>query len=243
MEAFGFDSIVTTDVDETTGAVTVNYDRAVSAQVWRTLISKLFTTGVSNNPTDSFNVSAGNGLTVTVNPGFCVIEGCLAIESEVRTLMIQAADETRPRIDTVVIRLNDLQEVRSCDLYVLTGTPSANPTRPTLTRSESIYEIGLADIMVTAGATVINPQTITDTRFDEERAGRLMVDAQPYIDTELSVSSEHPVTNSAITTKFNQVDTTLSTKADKTTITNNLNVKVESFSPTSGVLYLRSVSV
>lgn len=148
------------------------FDRAISSKPLKNLIAKLFSSGVLPNPSTNLQVgSGGDGMTVIVKAGFCIINGGLKLEDEDKTLVVQASDTTHPRIDTVVMRWNDNDEVRTCDLYIVEGTPSASPTRPALTRTESIYEIGLADIFITANSTSIDSFRITDTRMDNARCG------------------------------------------------------------------------
>lgn len=148
------------------------FDRAVSSKPLKNLIAKLFSNGVLPNPSTNLQVvSGGDGMTVIVKAGFCIINGGLKLEDEDKTLVVQASDNTNPRIDTVVMRWNDNDDVRACDLYIVEGTPSASPVRPNLTRSESIYEIGLADIYITARSTSIDSFRITDTRLDTARCG------------------------------------------------------------------------
>ena len=167
MQGFPFDSVVS--FDEHGNPL---YDRAISSKPLKALIAKLFTTGVMPNPSNNLQVFAGaEGMTVTVKAGYCVIEGGLKLEENDRTLEITAADTTYDRIDTVVMRWDGNDNVRTCDLYVIAGTPAASPVRPGLTRVGSIYEIGLADVYIPANTSVIAQQRITDTRMDTARCG------------------------------------------------------------------------
>lgn len=110
-------------------------------------------------------------MNVLVQPGFAICNGCLKLEESQRTLAVQAADVIYDRIDTVVLRLNDNDSERICDLYVVQGIPATNPIRPTLTRDESVWELGLADLYIVKNSTETSNQRITDTRYERERCG------------------------------------------------------------------------
>ena len=119
-------------------------------------------------------VSAGSdGMCVLVEPGFAMCNGCLKLEETQRTLTVQASDTAYDRIDTVVLRLNDNDAERICDLYIVKGVAATSPVRPELTRTESIWEIGLADLFIAKNSTIVSNQRITDTRYETERCGIL----------------------------------------------------------------------
>ena len=166
MIGFPFDSHVTYDTDGTPV-----YDRAISSEPLRNLLHKLFTDGILPDVSTNLQVVAGTGMNVVVKAGFAIVQGCLKLEENDRTLAIQASSATNDRIDTVVLRLNSNDDQRYCDLYVREGTPATNPTRPNLVRSDSVYELGLADIFVTKTITSITQSKITDTRYEAERCG------------------------------------------------------------------------
>ena len=147
------------------------FDRAITSAPFRKLIRQLVREGIDPTVSTSLQVYATGDMTVTVNPGFGVVDGLLALEEELRTLVVTASDGTYDRIDTVVLRLNDNDNVRLCDLYIVQGVPASSPVHPDLTREGSIYELGLADIFVGAHATRITTDKITDTRYDTERCG------------------------------------------------------------------------
>ena len=166
MIGFPFDSHVTFESDGTPV-----YDRAITSAPLRKLIAKLLTDGVLPNPSTNLQVEAGRGMNVVVNPGFAICAGGLKLEENQRTLAIQAADSNYDRIDTVVLRWNDNDSERICDLYIVEGIPAASPLRPELTRTESIWELGLADLFVNKNSSAISNQRITDTRYETARCG------------------------------------------------------------------------
>lgn len=59
-------------------------------------------------------------------------------------------------------------------LYLLSGTPAADPQPPELTRTALVYEVSLARVRVRAGATVIEPEDVEDERADESVCGYAM---------------------------------------------------------------------
>jgi prefoldin subunit 5 len=167
MIGFPFDSRVTYDnIGEPV------YDRAISSKPLKSLIGALFSTGILPNPSDNLRVSTQEtDFTVDIASGFAMIQGGMKLETEVTSLEVEASDENSNRIDSVVLRWDENDDVRECYFYVKKGTASSEPVRPSLTREGSIYEIGLADILVVANSTILQNANITDTRYDSDRCG------------------------------------------------------------------------
>lgn len=166
MNSFPFDSIVEAMGDDGLPI----YDRAYSAEDFRNVMQVFFSNGVFVNSNTALQVTAGEGMTVTVAPGKCLINGATGWEKDARTLEISEASSS-DRIDTVVLRFDDNIEERKIDLHVVKGTAGANPKRPNLTRGETVYELGLADIFIPKNTTSISGERITDTRLETERCG------------------------------------------------------------------------
>lgn len=169
MRSFPFDSLALYQ-DEKTGLWMG--DRQSSAQDVRDINKIFWKNGVCLAFENAFQVTPGEGMNVIVAPGVCGIEGTLGIEDSERGLTLQASS-SEDRIDTIVLRLNLNVEARKIDLYVKTGTAQAVPVRPQLTRSESVWELGIADIFVTKNSGAISAARITDTRLQTERCGAM----------------------------------------------------------------------
>lgn len=56
-------------------------------------------------------------------------------------------------------------------LYLLSGTPAADPQPPELTRTALVYEVSLARCGCVPGQTVIEPEDVEDERADESVCG------------------------------------------------------------------------
>ena len=166
MQSFPFTSQVTYDEAEYP-----EYDRAVDSDILRNIFKNYYSNGVFPNPSTNFQVVADEGMQVVVRPGACLIEGATGYETEDRTMVVQAAGAT-DRIDSVVLRLNDNIDYRDIDLYVIKGNSSSEP--PELTRTGGVYEIGLANLYVSANSSTITTERITDTRLVTARCGYAM---------------------------------------------------------------------
>lgn len=148
------------------------YDRAVDSAFLRTFYAAYWSDGVFYKPSTSFMVTAdGTGLAVQVAPGIAQIQGAFAIETDAQTLAIDAASNTLGRIDSIVLRLDLSMDKRCIELAVLKGAAAAEPLAPTLTRNTTTWELGIANVIVRAGAAAISQQDVVDTRLDTERCG------------------------------------------------------------------------
>jgi hypothetical protein len=129
------------------------------------------TTGIVTS--GSFEVTANSpvGMSVLVASGWAAIVGTTqanmgtytCYNDATDTLTITTADPTNPRIDRVVVTVNDAYYTGATNnvvLSVLAGTPAGSPTAP----ATPANSISLATIAVAAGALSIGSGDITDTR-------------------------------------------------------------------------------
>lgn len=150
---------------------TIDYDRASSSAQLRGLIKSMITNGVNMTESTNLQVIANGTNTLTVKAGYVIIEGAIKYFENDVTVTLPSADVNNSRIDTVVARLNLNESVRDIVIDVVSGTASATPTEPTLTRTSNYYEVGLANILVGVGASAISQSEVTDTRLLNSRCG------------------------------------------------------------------------
>lgn len=129
------------------------------------------TTGIVTSGSMEVTANSPVGMSVRVASGWAAIVGTtqanmgtyLAYNDATDTLTITTADPTNPRVDRVVVTVNDAYYTGSTNnvvLQVLAGTPAGSPTAP----ATPANSISLATIAVAAGALSINSGNITDTR-------------------------------------------------------------------------------
>lgn len=220
MKSIPWDSLIL-GKDETTGYAIL--DRANSAEDLREVYETFFSNGVFLNDSDAFHVVPSDGMNVIVSAGKCCIKGTVGWEDRERALAIQSSD-SEDRIDTVVLRWNANVEMRNIDLYVKAGTPAATPTRPSLTRTETVYELGIADIFVAKNSGAISAARITDTRLQDERCG--MVTPLLDIDTTTFYDQLQEQTNIAVELAQSAIDGT---------VAGNLQSQIDDLTTTSDI--------
>lgn len=145
----------------------VNGDRVYDANSFSDWLKKFFTTGVFK---DELRVTAASGMTVNISAGYVNINGKV-MEFDASSLTLDPAEAHLHRIDAVVIERNDTS--RNFTLKIVKGNPNVNSavTAPALVRNTAVYQIMLAKIRVSAGATYISQAHITDTRADASLCG------------------------------------------------------------------------
>ena len=146
-----------------------NGDRTYSAEDWADYFASFIGNGVFADPADGCMVMADSDMQVKVSPGRLWINGYYSKNTDEYPLTLAASDAKYARIDLVVARL-DLTR-RTTLLAVVKGKAAAAPAIPQLTRTDTIYELGLAVVTVKAGATAITQSDITDTRMAESSCG------------------------------------------------------------------------
>ena len=143
-------------------------DRAITDEMERMINQACYSTGVFLKASggNDLQVIADAGMRVKVLPGACCIQGAVGIETAERSITLDSANASLPRIDRIVARLDLSDAVRSIDLYVKQGTPSNTPVAPDIITASNFYEIVLADVRVNKSITEITAANILDRRQD-----------------------------------------------------------------------------
>lgn len=143
-------------------------DRKYNAEHWANYFRPLFKTGVFNG---GLQVVANGGMSVKVNAGYAWIDGYGYRNTDKEPLIIdlEVASGNLNRYDAIKIRL-DIPE-RTIYAYAEKGENAASPKRPVNIRSDTVFELTIAEVYIAAGTTEITQSMITDTRMDAEKCG------------------------------------------------------------------------
>lgn len=141
-------------------------DRKYNAAHWANYFKPLFKSGVFNG---DLQVVENGGMSVTVNSGYAWLIGYGYQNTEPLVIDLEVASGNLNRYDAIKIKL-DLS-ARTITAYADKGGNAASPAKPANTRSDTVFEITLAEVYIAAGTTVITQSMITDTRMDNSKCG------------------------------------------------------------------------
>lgn len=148
-------------------------DRAVLRTVFAAAGVVPGTLPVTQNGTPNMSVNVGPGQAVINRTGSSPADFYVAESPNSATnLTLSASDPTNPRIDLVIIRVNDAQYsggTNNATVEIVTGTPAVSPVQPTTPNTALL----LSTIAVAANATTIVNANITDKRVPFTRSAGL----------------------------------------------------------------------
>ena len=108
-------------------------------------------------------VTAGNGLSVDIAPGYAYVRGYMYHNDAEINKTLEPADSILDRIDRIVLRFDEVNRI--IKVAVLTGNFSSTPVPPEITVTDTVKELTLAQVRINAGATSVS--SITDERFKD----------------------------------------------------------------------------
>lgn len=141
-------------------------DRKYNATHWANYFKPLFKSGVFNG---DLQVVANGGMSVTVNVGYAWLIGYGYQNTEPLPIDLEVASGNLNRYDAIKIKL-DLS-ARTITAYADKGGNAASPAKSVNTRSDTVFELTIAEVYIAAGTTVITQSMITDTRMDNTKCG------------------------------------------------------------------------
>lgn len=135
---------------------------------WEEAESKLWTNGVVKGARNEFVTTTTTGLGISVNTGNAMLDGFRFYADATTPLTAAAADPSLPRIDLLVLRLDET--AHTATIALKTGTPAASPSAPSATQTPGgTYELGIYQVRVNAGSSTIT--SLTDVRTYTAPAG------------------------------------------------------------------------
>jgi hypothetical protein len=143
----------------------INHDRTMSSASFRKMFKSFFTNGIFG--TDDFWVMADNSMNVTVGTGNACINGAFYPLNEQKKLTIDNANGTYDRYDAIAIEFN----LTDRQFYVKVVKGGSDSRYPVPSRTASVYQLIIAFVKVSRGATSLVQKDINDVRGDKWYCG------------------------------------------------------------------------
>lgn len=151
-----------------------NHDRKYNAEDFGRIFDGLIKDGIYMGFGDAYRVSPydSESMKIQVGTGRAWFNHTWMVSENPTILTIDRAEIAMKRIDSVIIEINKTTEVRNSSIVIVKGTPSANPTPPTIEQTSDIKRYVLANISIKENVTKITASDI------ENMIGR---DSTPYV--------------------------------------------------------------
>lgn len=138
----------------------LNGDRKYYAEQISKIVDALVVDGVFMHIEQHLNVKQGTGMQVLVEPGFAWFNHTWTQNGEDYPLTIEEADILQPRIDAVVLEVNEAVASRENSIKIIKGAPASSPQKPALTNTTEIHQYPLAYVSVAVGTSQITNANI-----------------------------------------------------------------------------------
>lgn len=160
----------------------VNHDRIYDARQMSKIFNGIINDGVFQNIGDLFAVTPHEGMDIFVGTGRAWFNGTWTNNDTNYSLTVTQSNPLYPRIDAVVLEVNESTESRQNSLKMVDGTAASEPEKPTLVNTEFIHQYPLAYITVPANASGI-------AAVDIENVVGLSEEGCPFVTGILQVNS------------------------------------------------------
>lgn len=140
----------------------LNGDRKYNAEQMSEIFNGIINDGVLANIGTAFAVNAYSGLNIQVGPGRAWFKSRWVKNDNILPMVLSESELVLDRIDAIVIEVDNSEAVRNAFIKAVKGTPSVNPSRPTMVNTETKGQYPLAYILRPAGSTTVTQSNITN---------------------------------------------------------------------------------
>lgn len=197
----------------------INHDRVYDAVQFGEMFDGLINDGVYATIGYGMTVSVVSGMTVRVRSGRAWFNKTWTVNTADYPLAIPAADVLLPRIDAVILEIDTRTQTRNNTFKVISGATASNPSKPTLTRANGLYQYPLAWVTVPANARSLSNNNI------EIQVGRSPTPFVTGCAATLDISEWWNQWSGQFNTKLSGWDSTFNTRINNwnTTVNNKIN--------------------
>lgn len=140
----------------------IDHDRRYDAIQVSSIFDGIIRDGVYQHIGTALMVKAAQDMMIHVGIGRAWFNHTWTLNDALLPLIVPLSEVILNRIDAVVLEVDAREEIRSNSIKIVKGTPSSNPVRPTMVKTNDRWQYPLAYIQVNAGVTSIRQANITN---------------------------------------------------------------------------------
>jgi len=140
----------------------LNGDRKYNTTQMSNMIDSLINDGVFMSVGTSLIVKPSSGMTLIIGEGRAWFDHTWLYNDAPWPITLEDSNLLLPRIDTIVLEVDNSDAVRDSTIKVITGHPATNPVATTLIKSKLINQYPLCHIRVNPTATAITAANVTN---------------------------------------------------------------------------------
>lgn len=146
----------------------INKDRLYTAEDMNLPYKRIVSNGVfaktSEESSTDFQVISNGSMSVTILAGNGIFKDKWAELTSPQIIALATSHTLLDRIDSIIVRIDETEDVRAGSIIVRSGDYATNPTPPSLVDETNIKEYRLANVYVGANVETIGQDVIEDTR-------------------------------------------------------------------------------
>lgn len=221
----------------------ISGDRVYNADQISSMFEGLITDGIYEDVDDAYVVTASSGMVLNVGTGRAMVSGKWVKNTSPIAVTINPSHVLLNRYTAIVLRL-DISG-RDITVEMIDGEAASTPSKPSIVRNGSYYDLLLAYVYVPAGATSISQANIEDQRANTTYCGWVT-----GIITQVDTSTLFLQWQNAYESFYQQMQTWMTTEraafdAWYAALTEQLNINtfIESYVKTASIAYGASKTV
>lgn len=149
----------------------VNGDRTYNADQMSSIFDGLITDGVYEAVGNKLAVQPNSGMVIQIGTGRGWFNNRWVNNTSEYLITLESSDVLLNRYAAICVRGDNTDSVRATQPYVKYSDYASTPTKPNMTRTETVKEYCLGYVYIRAGATAITAADIEDTRNDTDLCG------------------------------------------------------------------------
>ena len=139
----------------------VNHDRKYNAEEISSIFDGIILDGVYQGFGEAFKVEGTSVANqVKIGTGRAWFNHTWTLNDEALYLTLPASNSTYPRIDAIVLEVNNSSSVRANTIKYISGTAASSPTKPSLTNTTYVHQYPMAYITRPKATTTISAGNI-----------------------------------------------------------------------------------